>query len=667
MAASAIAGASGASAAGVARQWNEATLDAIRIDFPAPTVHARNLFHSSVAMYDAWAAYDPVAVGYLHNEAATAGDVEAARDEAVSYAAYRVLHSRYGLSVNSVTTRAALDDLLAALGFDPGETSTSGGAPSAVGNRCAAAVLAYGVGDGANEANRYRDTTGYQPVNQPLILKLSGWGTGAQPNRWQPLAFDVAMTQNGQVADQVQTFVGPHWGYVFPFALMGAFAQGVYSDFDPGPPPLLGGTGDSAFKQNNLEVIRFSSRLDVTLADSIDLSPGARGNNPLGTNDGVGRATNPATGQPYAANPVNHGDYGRVVAEFWADGPQSETPPGHWNVLANEVADHPDFEKRIGGVGPVVGDLEWEVKLYFALNAAVHDAAVAAWGAKARYDYVRPITSIRHMGGLGQSNDPLAPSYHPDGLPLEAGLVEVVSAGSSAPGQRHAHLAGHVGQVAIRAWTGEPDDPETEAGGVGWILAADWLPYQRDTFVTPAFAGYVSGHSTFSRAAAEVLTALSGSPFFPGGLGEHTVATGGLEFELGPSEPVTLQWATYFDAADEAGISRLYGGIHVAVDDGPGRILGSRIGIAAARRAMRYFDGGILDRFAARIARGGGGAAVTWSPVAGFRYRVQAAGADLVWADVGTAILAMSPREMTLTESTAPTGLRLYRVVREEP
>ena len=76
------------------------------------------------------------------------------------------------------------------------------------------------------------------------------------------------------------------------------------------------------------------------------------------------------------------------LAEFWADGPKSETPPGHWNVIANQVADSPGFELRIGGQGPVVDRLEWDVKTYFALNGAVHDAAVAAWGAKGYYDYV---------------------------------------------------------------------------------------------------------------------------------------------------------------------------------------------------------------------------------------------------------------------------------------
>ena len=278
-----------------------------------------------------------------------------------------------------------------------------------------------------------------------------------------------------------------------------------------------------------------------------------------------------------------HADFGRVIAEFWADGPDSETPPGHWNTLANAVSDTADIEHRIGGVGPTVDRLEWDVKPYFALNGAVHDAAIAAWGAKAVYDYVRPISMIRHMGGAGQSTDSTVPGYDPHGLPLEPGVVELITAESSAPGERHEHLAEHVGDIAVLPGGAIPRT-RLGRGGVGWIRAVEWVPYQRPSFVTPAFAGYVSGHSTFSRAGAEVLTAITGDEFFPGGIFEWKVQAGSLGHENGPADDVTLQWATYYDAADEAGISRLYGGIHVAADDYRGRIMGSSVGSSAWRR-----------------------------------------------------------------------------------
>jgi len=199
---------------------------------------------------------------------------------------------------------------------------------------------------------------------------------------------------------------------------------------------------------------------------------------------------------------------------------------------------------------------------------------------------------IRYMGGLGQSSDFNAPSYNPQGLPLQPGVIEVITAATTAPGQRHAHLAGHEGEIAVLAWPGEPAAPATETSGVHWVRAVEWVPYQRDTFVTPAFPGFTSGHSTFSRAAAEVLTRFTGSAYFPGGLGEfHASAHEYLRFEDGPSVDVTLQWATWYDAADLAGQSRLWGGIHVSADDFMGRITGSEVGTLAFDRAEQYFAG----------------------------------------------------------------------------
>ncbi|MBK9178639.1 MAG: vanadium-dependent haloperoxidase [Acidimicrobiales bacterium] len=573
----------------VAREWDEAALEGIRHDFPAPTVHARNLFHLSVAMWDAWAAYDPAATGYLVDEDHTADDVTAAREEAISYAAYGVLVERYLDSPGAEQTVTEFDQLMASLCYPIDVTTTEGDSPAAVGNRVAAAVVARGLVDGSNEEGRYADP-GYEPVNPPLVVDQPGTRM-VDPNRWQPLELEVMIGQNGLPMDQtVQTFVGPQWGHVEPFALPAGSADGL--PIDPGPPPLLGDPAtDQAYKEGAVEVVRYSSELDPSDGEAVDIGPGALGDNPLGTNDGDGHDVNPATGEPYEPNVVLRGDYGRVLAEFWADGPRSELPPGHWNVLANEVSDDPRLEHRIGGTGPVVDRLEWDVKLYVALNGALHDAAVAAWGVKGHYDSVRPISMIRYLGGLGQSSDPGGPSYDPEGLPLVPGLVEVVTAESSAPGQRHQHLADHVGEIAVRSWTGDIDDPETDQAGVGWVRAVEWVPYQRETFVTPAFAGYVSGHSTFSHAGAEVLTAITGSPYFPGGLAEHTVPAGGLEFEAGPTTDVTLQWATYDDAADQAGTSRLWGGIHVRADDLTGRRMGAQCGIDAWALARRHYGG----------------------------------------------------------------------------
>ena len=212
---------------------------------------------------------------------------------------------------------------------------------------------------------------------------------------------------------------------------------------DPGPPPYFGTATHKQFVDESVAVITASAQLTPDDGVTMDISPGGYGNNGLdfkGTYgdgsfdiyDGHGYTNNPVTGQPYAPNIVKRGDFARVLAEFWADGPTSETPPGHWNVLANYVADNPLTVKRIGGTGPVVDNLEWDVKVYFAVNAAVHEAACAAWGAKRSYDGWRPISTIRYLGQLGQSTDPKAPSYNTNGLPLITNLIELVTTTSAA-------------------------------------------------------------------------------------------------------------------------------------------------------------------------------------------------------------------------------------------
>lgn len=569
----------------VARQWNEANLDAIRRDLPAPTVHARNLYHASAAMWDAWAAYDNDATGVFVDVDATGDDLVAARHEAMSYAAYRVLEHRYLDSVGATETIPELDALMASLCFDIDVTSIEGDDPAAVGNRIAGVIIAAGLEDGSNEAEGY--AAEYDAANPPLVVSESGTVMN-DPNRWQPLQIDNMVSQNGILLDTgVQEFIDPHWGYVTGFALPPPPSNGV--PIDPGPPPHVASTSDQQFKEDAVEVVAFSALLDPTDAPMVDISPATLGNNSLGTQDGTGYDVNPVTGAPYEPAVVNEGDFGRVLAEFWADGPNSETPPGHWNTMANTASDLIGDDLLIRGEGEPVDRLEWDTKLYLALNGANHDAAIAAWGSKGYYDYVRPISMIRWMGGFGQSSDPAGSSYHRDGLPLTPGLVEVVTAESSAAGERHDHLSDHPGEVAVFAYKGNQPDTEAEIGGVGWILAVDWVPYQSPTFVTPSFAAYVSGHSAFSRASAEVLTGFTGSAFFPGGLGEWRIDADSLEFEAGTDAPVPLQWATYRDASDQAGLSRLYGGIHVRSDDFAGRRIGATVGEAAWVKAQEYY------------------------------------------------------------------------------
>jgi hypothetical protein len=572
----------------VARRWDEALLDAIRRSLPNPPVHARNLFHVSVAMWDAWAAYDSTASGYVVKERSRAADVTSARNEAISYAAYRVLSARFIKAVGADKSLSEFDDIMDALCYPLSTTRTDGDSPAAVGNRIAQAVLDYGKTDGSNESGGYADPT-YASVNPPLVVSTPGI-TLVDPNRWQPLQIEHMISQNGiPVTNGVQQAVGPHWGHVAPFALPAGGSSGT--PIDPGPPPRLGDPiTDAIYRSQAVEVLRDSGLLDASSDRSIDISPRALGANRLGSNDGRGHPLNPVTGRPYAADNARQGDFYRAVVEFWADGPASETPPGHWNVIANAASDQLAPNLRVGGGGPVVDRLQWDVKAYLALNGAVHDAAIAAWGLKGHYDGIRPISMIRYMASLGQSSDPARASYNVQGLPIVPGLIELITKEDTAPGARMAALAGHEGEIAVRAWRGKLD-PSTQIAPVTWILGTAWIPYQLPTFVTPAFQGYISGHSTFSRAAAEVLTAITGSEYFPGGLSEWTVPRGSFRVESGPSADIVLRWATYFDAADQAGQSRLYGGIHIQADDFTGRIVGSTCGKDAWSLARRYYAG----------------------------------------------------------------------------
>ena len=586
----------------VARRWNEILLQSIRRDFGRPTVHARNLFHASVAMYDAWAAFDPSAQQWLAQERHSVADPATARNVAISHAAYRVLLNRFATSPGFAVMGPQYAALMAEFGCDPTFSSTVGDSPAAVGNRIGEAVVAFGLADESNQQGGYANRV-YQPVNQPLIAALPGNPWASDPRRYQPLTLTYFVDQNGfPIPGGFPPFLSAEWGKVSPFSLTAAdrvervrngTTWWVYHD--PGAPPELNAQGDALWRWGHEMVVTWSSHLDPADGVMWDISPGAMGNsNPPLTGDytgfydylqggdtGPGYPVNPATGQPYAPQLVRRGDYSRVLAEFWADGPSSETPPGHWFSILNYVMDHPMANRRLGGLGPELDALEYDVKAYLALGGAMHDTAVSVWGTKGWYDCSRPITAIRWMSQQGQSSDPSLPRYSPDGIHLIPGHIELITSATTAPGQRHEELAGYEGEVAVLSWRGAGDltDPGSQVAGVGWILGQMWWPYQRPTFVTPPFGGYTSGHSAYSRAAARVMERLTGTKYFPGGLGEFTAQRNQyLVFEDGPSTDVVLQFATYFDASDQSSLSRIWGGIHPPFDDIPSRWIGDRTG-----------------------------------------------------------------------------------------
>ena len=600
----------------VAREWNELTLESIRNDLARPPVHARNLFHISAAMYDAWGLYEDNAIGYLVDYDLPSLDVSADQEEALSYAAYRILQARFAKSPGAAEVLPMYDDLMDQLGYDKDFHGTVGNSPAAWGNRIAQAYLWEGFNDGSNEAGNFENQF-YEPINEALIIGQPGNPNLSNPNRWQPLTLDFFEDQSGNVIPgATPDFLAPEWGLVDGFSITDDDITILERDgyfwpvaFDPGAPEaMLGEDSEAEYKRGFQMVARWSAHLDHLDGVSWDVSPNSIGNASLPQNSseweafydyenggdwGTGYESNPVTGASYPVQNVPRGDYTRILAEFWADGPDSELPPGTWFLMVNSVSDQLAAEDmRIGGEGPAVDRLEWDVKFYFTMGGCMHDAAIGAWSVKGYYDYLRPVSAIRWMAENGQSTDDTLPNYHPDGLTLDAGSIEIITAKSSSPGGRHDHLADHVGEVAVFAWRG-PDyisDPATDFAGADWIPAREWMPYQRPTFVTPNFAGYVSGHSCFSRAGAIIMHSFTGSPWFPGGLGEFVCEQNEyLVFEEGPSVTVRLQWASYYDASDQCSLSRIWGGIHPRVDDIPGRMIGEQIGPQAWNMAQSHW------------------------------------------------------------------------------
>ena len=619
----------------IARLWNEVLLEAIRQDFARPTVHARNLFHTSVAMYDIWSIYDEDATPYLigntvHDfssellEFIPLESIEDSRKKAISYAMYRLLSYRFQNSPNAEESQGLFDLVMAQLGYETTvsvSTLYQFGNAAALGNYVAEILIAFGNNDGSRELDAFSNAY-YTPVNEPLTPSLASTSVMFDSNRWQPLSLDTFIDQSGNfIQGTVIDFLSPEWGNVYPFAMTNkdyvsyqrnGDAYKVYND--PSDPPYLNLVEDNEssanYKLGFSMVSIWGSHLDPNDNVLWDISPSAIGNTDIadfprsysdypsfynvieGGDIGKGHAINPVTGMAYESQIVPRGDYTRVLAEFWADGPDSETPPGHWFTILNYVNDHPQLEKKFEGEGAVLENLEWDVKSYFILGGAMHDAAISAWSVKGWYDYLRPISAIRNMVLLGQSTDDSLENFNIAGIPLVEGYVEVIEPGDPLQGVALENL----GKMKLYTWRG-PDyinDESSDIAGVGWILAENWWPYQRPTFVTPPFAGYVSGHSTYSRAASEILTKITGTPFFPGGLGEFTAKQNEfLVFEQGPSVDVKLQWATYRDASDQTSLSRIWGGIHPPADDIPGRLIGEKVANDVFAFAVPYFDGAI--------------------------------------------------------------------------
>ena len=444
-----------------------------------PPMVARALAIAHTCIYDAWAAYDHKAVGTRLGGSLRRPPVERRlpnRLRAISFAAYRAAVDLLPGSRSTV-----FDPLMRTLGYSGADTSTDVSTPTGIGNVAAQAVLDFRHGDGANQLGDmhggvlgvpYSDYTGYTPVNDPMDIRDPFDPTGIHDaNLWQPLRY---VDGSGNVV--TPGFVGAHWQQMTTFAIS--------------PGSLRSSSGPARLG---------SAEYIAQARDVLDVSAGLT-------------------------------DEQKMIAEYWADGPRSELPPGHWDLFAQFISrrDH----HGVGSHG-----VEQDVKLFFALTNAISDAGCCAWDNKRAFNSVRPITAIRTLF-RGQS---------------------------------------------VRAWAGPYQ-------GTKMIDGAGWFPYQPTTFPTPPFPEYSSGHSNFSAAGAEILKLFTGRDRFGG---SAVLRAGSSRIEPGavPSDDVTLSWATFSDAAKQAGLSRRYGGIHFEQGDLDAQATGQIAAREVWERARDYWEG----------------------------------------------------------------------------
>jgi len=375
--------------------WNEAALQEIRVGNPGPPVAARALAIAHTCMYDAWVPYDnravaAVATGLPRRPAAEALDANKAK--AISHAAYQCLVNLFPAG------SGRLQAVMRRLGHDPADVSTQTATPQGIGNSAAAAVIASRRHDGSNQygdlaPGRYADYTGYAPANGPMpFCRPDVPGpcnlNVSNPLRWQPLINNLGVQQR---------FLSPHWERVTPFALTSA------DQFDTLPELIVGPN----YLRNPAV---FQTDIDFILRTAANLNAAQK-----------------------------------LSIEYWADGPDSELPPGHWGLFAQAVAlrDAHNIDK--------------DVKMFFAMHNASFDAGIAAWHLKRKYDGVRPITGVRFFRA-GQT----VLSWGGPGRPVEpvdAGKWSPYNPGSnltpSFPGWVSGHATYSAASAAVlRAYTG---------------------------------------------------------------------------------------------------------------------------------------------------------------------------------------------------------------------
>lgn len=453
--------------------WSNAVQQCIINTKGAPTVNSRSIAMTFEAIYNAWAIYQNPYMVKPSIPSATIYDLQKNQIEgsstlecqmkALSYAAYTVLSNLYP------TQSSVLTNALNNSSEDLEKLSSKGHfvlRAQRDGITVGQAIIAHYTNDGSNQENAYADTTGYTPVAVFDTItdsnNVSVWADTSKRYKWMPLKY-----VNQSNATVTQSALTPHWGLVKPFAL----PYGSY--FRP-----------------DVRIITTQEEIDEVIQATANLTEAQK-----------------------------------VQAELYAKGPGTESPPGMWLKIADQisVAENNNLEK--------------DVKLFFVVAMAVFDAGIAAWDVKYAYNTIRPLTLIRNL---------------------------------------------YRGQT-INGWGGPGTTGSTSMNG------EEWKPYQPSWFMTPPFPEVVSGHSTFSSAAATVIAALRKSDATTFKL---SMTAGGISHDSTlPASNMDMNYTSLSKAASDAGYSRILGGIHFAQGNNLGSSLGKNIGLRVYDRCISLFKG----------------------------------------------------------------------------
>lgn len=342
---------SSAQAVTVASDWIGAATQGVRNQPQGPTVASRLYGILGTAMYDAWSAYEATPISTVLGDTLqrpTSENTQANKQEAISFAAYRVLTELLPTQTANLTAR------MNSLGYNPNNTSTDTTTAAGIGNTIAATLMNARRNDGSNQLNNYVDTIGYSTPNTPTqVVNIELWTPESVP------------IDSGSA---LQRYLTPHWGTVQSFSL---------TDNAQYRPP---------------EIIRFLSDRNA----SADLQAGTitRANGTVVPISAalVGVDINPAFIQQavdVVAFSANLTDEQKLIAEFWEDGPGTPFPPGTWMEFGQDISQRDN------------NTLDEDVQLFFALGNAVMDAGIATWEAKLSYNSARPVRVIRELGRLG--------------------------------------------------------------------------------------------------------------------------------------------------------------------------------------------------------------------------------------------------------------------------